>query len=142
MILSFLQLPCNIHHVLMKLSRSGYGNMTQELMERNTTYLWMQVNNVMKNVSFHVPKPHLMFVKFLGEPIRFRVTAENFTETSPTGPETPDASVPADAAKPEQKIPFTLTVSLFIFLVTLRKTSRSPQYNILEIFLLLAGWHK
>ncbi|XP_026276992.1 DNA-directed RNA polymerase III subunit RPC8 [Frankliniella occidentalis] len=44
-----------------------------------------------------------------GEPIRFRVTAESFTETSPSGPETPDATTPADSAKPEHKIPYTLT---------------------------------
>lgn len=46
-----------------------------------------------------------------GEPIRFRVSAENFVETSPSGPEQPETAGTSDAVKLEQKIPYTLTVS-------------------------------
>lgn len=46
-----------------------------------------------------------------GELIRFRVSAENFVETSPSGPEQSEIPSTSDTGKPEQKIPYTLTVS-------------------------------
>ena len=47
------------------------------------------------------------------EQIRFKVTAETFVETCPSGPETADVTkFPAgEAVKPEPKIPYMLTVS-------------------------------
>ncbi|XP_063235762.1 DNA-directed RNA polymerase III subunit RPC8 isoform X2 [Bacillus rossius redtenbacheri] len=45
-----------------------------------------------------------------GESIKFRVTAENFVETSPKGPETPsDTASTSEAPKEEAKIPYSLT---------------------------------
>ncbi|KAJ8896768.1 hypothetical protein PR048_002113 [Dryococelus australis] len=46
------------------------------------------------------------------EPIRFRVTAENFVETSPKGPETPESTSANEPPKEEAKIPYTLTGAL------------------------------
>jgi hypothetical protein len=51
---------------------------------------------------------------FAGEPIRFRVTAENFVETSPSGPENPDiVNASGDASAEEPKVPYTLTVCVY-----------------------------
>jgi hypothetical protein len=59
----------------------------------------------MNIVSLHT------FVTFAGEPIRFRVTAESFVETSPSGPETSDiVTVGGEAPAEEPKVPYTLTV--------------------------------
>jgi hypothetical protein len=50
---------------------------------------------------------------FTGEPIRFRVTAENFVETSPSGPENPDiVTAVGEASAEEPKVPYTLTVCI------------------------------
>ena len=42
-----------------------------------------------------------------GEPIRFRVTAETFEETSPVGPENS-----SDGDSVETKVPYSLTASI------------------------------
>ncbi|PNF27787.1 DNA-directed RNA polymerase III subunit RPC8 [Cryptotermes secundus] len=48
-----------------------------------------------------------------GEPVRFRVTAETFVETSPSGPETPDiVTVGGEAPAEEPKVPYMLTGSI------------------------------
>lgn len=53
---------------------------------------------------------------FAGEPIRFRVTAENFVETSPSGPENPDiVTAVGEASVEEPKVPYTLTVCICYF---------------------------
>jgi len=53
---------------------------------------------------------------FVGEPIRFRVTAENFVETSPSGPENPDiVTAVGEASVEEPKVPYTLTVCICHF---------------------------
>lgn len=48
-----------------------------------------------------------------GEPVRFRITAENFVETSPSGPENPDiVTAVGEASVEEPKVPYTLTGSI------------------------------
>ncbi|PSN42722.1 DNA-directed RNA polymerase III subunit RPC8 [Blattella germanica] len=49
-----------------------------------------------------------------GEPIRFRVTAETFVETSPTGPENSEIATTstAEASTEEPKVPYMLTGSI------------------------------
>jgi len=50
---------------------------------------------------------------FEGEAIRFRVTAETFVETSPSGPENPDiASASGETSADEPKVPYMLTVCI------------------------------
>lgn len=46
----------------------------------------------------------------IGETVRFRVTAECFQETIPTGPETAEMPTPSDGATDEPKVPYTLSV--------------------------------
>jgi len=53
---------------------------------------------------------------FAGEPIRFRITAENFVETSPSGPENPDiVTAVGEASVEEPKVPYMLTVCICYF---------------------------
>lgn len=80
-------------------------------------YSWIQVSNVIPNKLISMSCTTLLHCVYLlifaGEPIRFRVTAENFVETSPSGPENPDI-VPAvgEASAEEPKVPYTLTVCI------------------------------
>jgi hypothetical protein len=77
--------------------------------------LWIQVSKIIPNRADqdfmeNVSSLHT-FLTFSGEPIRFRVTAETFVETSPSGPETPDiVTVSGEAPAEEPKVPYMLTV--------------------------------
>lgn len=100
---------------LMRQNKLGYGN-TIQVMAINMISSWIQVSEVIpdrtdqnfwkNNVSLHT------FVTFAGEPIRFRVTAESFVETSPSGPETPDIVTVSEAPAEEPKVPYMLTVCI------------------------------
>ncbi|XP_067003552.1 DNA-directed RNA polymerase III subunit RPC8 [Anabrus simplex] len=47
-----------------------------------------------------------------GEQIRFRVTAETFTETSPVGPQKPETASTSEENKEDDKVPYMLTASI------------------------------
>lgn len=55
-----------------------------------------------------------MFYYFLGEQIKFRVVSEMFMETSP------DVKTSENKSIPENKVPYLLFVSMFLFSLILR----------------------
>lgn len=101
---------------LMRQNRLGCGN-TIRVMGINTICSWIQVSKVIpvrtdQNFWENIISLHTS-VTFAGEPIRFRVTAETFVETSPSGPETPDiVTVSGEAPAKEPKVPYMLTVCI------------------------------
>lgn len=68
---------------------------------------------VLVSVSERTLFYYISLLTFAGETIRFRVTAETFVETSPSGPENTDiASAGGEASAEEPKVPYMLTVCI------------------------------